>query len=218
MIVDCGGYAEGRRRPGPLSLEDAADWLADPDHFLWLGLRLPDESELDQVEAVLGIDKDALDEARSPHVRPVLSTRPELTWLVVRTARYDRYGKGVVLGELSVLMTDRAVVTIRHGRASPLQGLRHDLESRGATTSPAAVLAAIDANATQVALQQNEDMRRISAWVAMAAVPTLVAGIYGMNFETLPELRWRFGYPMVLLGMAVVAGLMYRAFRRSGWL
>ena len=78
--------------------------------------------------------------------------------------------------------------------------------------------AAIDANLTQVSLQQNEDMRRISAWVAIAAVPTMVAGIYGMNFETFPELGWRFGYPLVLAGMATAAGLLYRAFRRSGWL
>ena len=47
-------------------------------------------------------------------------------------------------------------------------------------------------------MRQNEDMRKISAWVAIAAVPTMVAGIYGMNFEHMPELDWRFGYPTVL--------------------
>ncbi len=57
----------------------------------------------------------------------------------------------------------------------------------------------LNANLAQVAVQQNEDMRRISAWVAMAAVPTAIAGIYGMNFEHMPELKWRFGYPAVLL-------------------
>lgn len=46
----------------------------------------------------------------------------------------------------------------------------------------------------------------------------MVAGIYGMNFETFPELGWRFGYPLVLAGMASAAGLLYRPFRRSGWL
>ena len=66
-------------------------------------------------------------------------------------------------------------------------------------------------------MQQNEDMRRISAWVAMAAVPTMVAGIYGMNFEYLPELRWTYGYPLVLGGMGLIAGLMYRGFKRGGW-
>jgi magnesium transporter len=80
------------------------------------------------------------------------------------------------------------------------------------------ITSAIEANMTQVSLQQNEDMRRISAWVAIAAVPTLIAGIYGMNFREQPELRWDLGYPAVLLAMALICGLLYRAFRRSGWL
>jgi magnesium transporter len=61
-------------------------------------------------------------------------------------------------------------------------------------------------------------MRKISAWVAIAAVPTMVAGIEGMNFDHMPELRWNWGYPAVL-GLMVLACLsLYRAFRRSGWL
>ncbi len=56
------------------------------------------------------------------------------------------------------------------------------------------ITTAIDANLTQVSLQQNEDMRKISAWVAIAAVPTAIAGIYGMNFDTIPELRWWSGW------------------------
>ena len=68
----------------------------------------------------------------------------------------------------------------------------------------AALLAgALQANLTQVSVRQNEDMRKISAWVAIIAVPTAVAGIYGMNFEHMPELGWRFGYPGVLLLIAV---------------
>jgi hypothetical protein len=77
------------------------------------------------------------------------------------------------------------------------------------------ITAAIDANLTQVSLQQNEDMRKISAWVAIAAVPTLIAGIYGMKFEELPELRRSLGYPAVLLLMATICTLLYRHFRRS---
>ena len=67
-------------------------------------------------------------------------------------------------------------------------------------------------------LQQNRDMRKISAWVAIAAVPTMVAGLYGMNFENMPELRQDWGYPAVLAFLAVACGLLYRAFKRSGWL
>jgi magnesium transporter len=77
---------------------------------------------------------------------------------------------------------------------------------------------ALQANLTQVSVRQNEDMRKISAWVAIIAVPTAVAGIYGMNFEHMPELGWRFGYPAVLLLIAVVCLVLYAKFRRSGWL
>lgn len=81
------------------------------------------------------------------------------------------------------------------------------------------VLAAtLAANATQISLRQNEDMRRISAWVAMAAVPTMIAGIYGMNFDHMPELGWVGGYPSVLGVMALICLSLHWQFRRSGWL
>ncbi|MGP4054378.1 magnesium/cobalt transporter CorA [Mycobacterium sp. 4D054] len=70
----------------------------------------------------------------------------------------------------------------------------------------------------KVAMQQNVDMRKISAWVAIAAVPTAMAGIYGMNFDAMPELHWEFGYPMILLVMTTVCVLLYRNFRRNNWL
>ncbi len=76
----------------------------------------------------------------------------------------------------------------------------------------------LGAHLAQISVQQNSDMRRISAWVAIAAVPTMIAGVYGMNFENMPELRWQYGYFVVLGVMAVVCGGLYRAFRRSGWL
>lgn len=77
---------------------------------------------------------------------------------------------------------------------------------------------ALQANLTQVAVRQNEDMRKISAWVAILAVPTMIAGIYGMNFEHMPELRWTFGYPTVLCVIVVVCTLLHRRFKRDGWL
>ena len=67
-------------------------------------------------------------------------------------------------------------------------------------------------------LQQNRDMRKISAWVAIAVVPTAMAGIYGMNFDYMPELHAVWGYPAVLLLMGTVCVALYRGFKRSGWL
>lgn len=77
---------------------------------------------------------------------------------------------------------------------------------------------ALHANLTQISVQQNEDMRKITAWVAILAVPTMVAGIYGMNFDTMPELRWRFGYPTVVVLILIACALLHRRFHRDGWL
>ncbi|MEV3970338.1 magnesium and cobalt transport protein CorA [Streptomyces sp. NPDC050698] len=92
---------------------------------------------------------------------------------------------------------------------------RTDTEVRALDDLLASVL---DAHLAKVSTWQNDDMRRISAWAAILAIPTLVAGIYGMNFADMPELDWRYGYPCALAVMAVGAGLLYRAFRRNGWL
>src|SRR4051794_9934941 len=77
---------------------------------------------------------------------------------------------------------------------------------------------ALQANLTQATVRQNEDMRKISAWVAILAVPTGVAAIYGMNFTHMPELQWRFGYPGVLILIVCISAFLYWRFRRSGWL
>jgi magnesium transporter len=76
----------------------------------------------------------------------------------------------------------------------------------------------LEANLTQMNIRQNEDMRRISAWVAMAVVPTMIAGIYGMNFDHMPELRSTWGYPGVLLGMFLICTGMYVFFKKRDWL
>jgi magnesium transporter len=76
----------------------------------------------------------------------------------------------------------------------------------------------IHASLAQVQAAQNEDMRRISAWVAIFAVPTAIAGIYGMNFEYMPELKWKLGYPFALGLIAVLCWALYRGFKRNGWL
>jgi magnesium transporter len=76
----------------------------------------------------------------------------------------------------------------------------------------------LHANLAQITVRQNDDVRRISAIVAIVAVPTLIAGVYGMNFEHMPELGWTFGYPLVLVVMLALCTLLYRFFRRAGWL
>jgi magnesium transporter len=77
---------------------------------------------------------------------------------------------------------------------------------------------ALEANLAQVGARQNEDVRRISAWVAIIAVPTMIAGIYGMNFEHMPELGWSFGYPLAIGVMLAACVSLYVYFKRAGWL
>jgi magnesium transporter len=76
----------------------------------------------------------------------------------------------------------------------------------------------LDANLAQISLRQSEDARKISAWAAIAVVPTMIFGLYGMNFEHMPELRWDLGYPLVLVVTLGICVTLYTRLRRAGWL
>ena len=76
----------------------------------------------------------------------------------------------------------------------------------------------LQANFAQLTVRDNQDLRKISGWVAIIAVPTMVFGMYGMNFEHMPELEWQYGYPLVVGVVLVLCALLYRTFKRSGWL
>ena len=77
---------------------------------------------------------------------------------------------------------------------------------------------ALNAHLAQLTIQQNDDMRRLTAGAALFAIPTAIAGVYGMNFEHMPELTWRFGYPLVMGITVTICWVVYRRFRKSGWL
>lgn len=76
----------------------------------------------------------------------------------------------------------------------------------------------LEVRTAQAANELNEVMKKLTAWAAIVLVPTLVAGIYGMNFEGIPELHWGFGYPLALGMMVAVAGILYAVFKKRGWL
>ena len=77
---------------------------------------------------------------------------------------------------------------------------------------------ALQADLAHVQVRQNEDVRKISAWVALAAGPTMIAGIYGMNFEFMPELSWKYGYPLVLGVVTSLSSFLFYKFRKADWL
>jgi magnesium transporter len=76
---------------------------------------------------------------------------------------------------------------------------------------------ALEANLSLIAVEQNEVMKRLAGVAALIAVPTMIAGIYGMNFEFMPELRWPYSYPLVMGVMLGACGLLYGYFKRLGW-
>ena len=69
-----------------------------------------------------------------------------------------------------------------------------------------------------ITLQENETMKRLAAYAALLAVPTMIAGIYGMNFEHMPELHWRYGYGLSLLTMLAIDVWLWWRFRRAKWI
>ncbi|MFA9446843.1 magnesium and cobalt transport protein CorA [Egicoccus sp. AB-alg6-2] len=128
--------------------------------------------------------------------------------------------------EIEQLLDDEAVAAPRDdepGRAEVLVRLRGIQVEATRVWEQVASLddllnSAFSAHLAQIGVRQNEDMRRIAAWVAIAAVPTAIAAIYGMNFEYMPELEWRYAYFVVLGFMASACAVLYRLFKRSGWL
>jgi len=77
---------------------------------------------------------------------------------------------------------------------------------------------ALTVNLTLLSMRHNEVMKRLAGWAAILAIPTMIGGIYGMNFEHMPELGWTFGYPLTLGVMVVICVLVYRRLKRTGWL
>ncbi|WP_182113397.1 MULTISPECIES: CorA family divalent cation transporter [unclassified Actinotalea] len=125
---------------------------------------------------------------------PLTGALPELVEELSSTGEESR--------ETAWLARAQAAVDRLDGRLDQHDGLLSDM---------------LSVHLARVSVQQNEDMRRISAWAAIIAVPTFVAGLYGMNFEFIPGEHWRYGFAAALLVMAASAALLWGGFRRSGW-
>jgi magnesium transporter len=119
-----------------------------------------------------------------------------------------------------VKLTERPIDVIPQAMRSYFRDvLDHALRVRDQVGTLDELLSSIlQSSLARTSLADNEDTRKISAWAAMIAVPTLITGLYGMNFKYMPELNWRWGYPAVLLVIVGVCLLLYRGFKRNGWL
>ncbi len=323
-VVDCAFYEEGCRQGGRLDVEDALREVEGrADGFVWIGLHDAAPSVVEGLGERFGLPPLAVEDAVHAHQRPKLEVFGEVLFMVFKTARYVDADELVEIGELMLFMGPGYVITVRHGEASPLAGIRADLEAHPdlLQIGPSAVLYAVadrvvddyavvleglavdveqiedevfsgglnnpaeriyrlkrevlefkravtplmgplqqlsagavgpldprtgeyfrdvsdhllrdaeqvqgfselltsvlNANVAQLSIRDNQDMRKISAWLAIIAVPTMIFGIYGMNFDTMPELGWDLGYPLVLAMVLAVCGALYGRFKRAGWL
>jgi Mg2+ and Co2+ transporter CorA len=215
--------------------------------FVWVSLRDPSPEELAAVQREFGLPAPLMDGLATAAPRPVLELTGELLFAVVKTTTWVAAEEAVFSPARArpterIYQLSRQLLEFRRAVAPLTEML--DRLAAGSTTAAGERLKqryrerrahllhlveladglgnllsnVLQANLTEVSVRQNDDMRRISAWVAIWAIPTLLAGIYGMNFRHLPELECAFGYPLVLVVMALICLGLYRAFRHSGWL
>ncbi|MGV9802685.1 magnesium/cobalt transporter CorA [Mycobacterium sp. NPDC003449] len=206
-----GGLAGVRKRleasPAVLKLGPFAVMHAIADHVV--------DSYLD-VTDLIETDIDSMEE---DIFSPASNTNIECIYLLKREVVDLRRAVAPLTLALSRLLSDHNDVISVEVRRYMRDVHDHNVQASERITSYDEMLSSlVQAALGKVAMQQNTDMRKISAWVAIAAVPTAMAGIYGMNFDNMPELHWAWGYPAVLLVMATVCFLLYRTFRRNNWL
>jgi magnesium transporter len=324
MIVDCAHYRDGRRQhEGSMSPEDAAAICRSEPGFVWAGMVEPSPEELAQMQETFGLHELAVEDAQSFHLRPKIEQyESDVSFVVLRTARYVDEREEIEFGEISVFISPSFVITVRQGAASDLHGARLRLEQRPAlleegsgavlwaildkvvddyapvveelerdidqvehtvfsgTTAPTQriyllrrevsdfyravhpllspvdalergqmphvtpalrqyfrdisdhlklvneevaaqrdlLTTVLEANMAVISVEQNEVVRKISAWAAIITVPTFIASFYGMNFNHMPELRWPVAYPIVVGLMVVAAVALYASFKRAHWL
>jgi len=194
---------------------------ADPERLAWgpgAILHAIADRIVDEYEVVMGgvendidqIEVDVFSGPDSSHAERIFKLKREV--LEFRRAVEPMEPPLAALAEAHELIDERAAPYFRDVHD-------HVLRVTDRLTAADALLdSALNANVAQVGMRQNEDMRKITAWVAIIAVPTMIAGIYGMNFEHMPELDWLVGYPFALSLMLVCCFLLYRNFKRRDWL
>ncbi|MFN8226940.1 MAG: magnesium/cobalt transporter CorA [Mycobacterium sp.] len=205
------GLAGVRRRleeqPEQLALGPYAVMHAIADHVV--------DSYLD-VTRLMECDIDAIEEDT---FSPTAKTNVEQIYLLKREVVELRRAVSPLSVELGRLHSDNKDLLSKEVLRYMRDVIDHQTHAADQIASYDEMLSSlVQAALARVGMQQNTDMRKISAWVAIAAVPTMIAGIYGMNFEHMPELHETWGYPAVLLLMVAVCGFLYRNFRRNHWL
>ncbi|MGW4841429.1 CorA family divalent cation transporter [Nocardia brasiliensis] len=211
MITDDAVYLDGQLCP-ELRATGTDGNRKQPGTFAWLGVRDLDDDDLAQLEQAVGLDPALLSKAHRCLQRPGLAVQGETVVIAMVTGQFDPSDTSIDV--VQVLLADKPLERlVLHEIDRQFRHIDNRVRARRELLDRV-----LDANLTQVGIRQNEDMRKISAWVATAAAPTLVAGIYGMNFEGMPELSWTYGYLAALALMITLAAMVHIVFRRKGWL
>jgi magnesium transporter len=208
---DHGGLAGVRRRmdatPANCALGPYAVMHAIADHVVDSYLEVTDLVETD------------IDAMEENVFSPTSETDIEHIYLLKREVVEMRRAVSPLTLALQRIGTDHNDLISKEVRRYMRDVLDHNTQASDRIAAYDEVLSSlVQAAVGKVSMQQNLDMRKISAWVAIAAVPTALAGIYGMNFDHMPELHQVWGYPAVLLVMAGVCTTLYFNFRRNHWL
>ena len=208
---DHGGLAGVRRRmdsaPANCALGPYAVMHAIADHVVDSYLEVTDLVEYD------------IDAMEENVFSPTSTTDIEHIYLLKREVVEMRRAVGPLTLALQRIGSDHNDLISKEVRRYMRDVLDHNTQASDRIAAYDEVLSSlVQAAVGKVSMQQNLDMRKISAWVAIAAVPTALAGIYGMNFDHMPELHQVWGYPAVLLIMITVCSLLYVNFRRNHWL
>ena len=324
MLVNCVAYRDGKR-VAEISKAEISDYLQQPDTFVWVALKDPDDAELAEMEEEFDLHELAVEDARHGHQRPKIEEYGNQVFAVLRTV--EMRGDEMHCGEVDIFVGPNFILSVRRDTEPGFTAVRQraegepELLSRGSgfvfyaimdnvvdryfpivdaleveleriedrifqgeagetaysniralyklkhkamtvrhavepliegvhklyggrVPMPCAttqeyfrdvydhllristqldglrdmVATALQVNISMISLQENLVTKRLAAYGALIAVPTMIAGVYGMNFEHMPELKWSFGYPLVVAAMVVIDVFLWRRFRRIGWL
>ncbi len=321
MLINCVAYRNGQKL-ADIPTEDIAQWVAQPDCFVWVALRDASEAELRQMQAEFDLHPLAVEDAGHGHQRPKMEEYGDTVFVVLQLL--EMHQEQVQVGEVAIFVGPNFVLSVRNGSQQHFLGVRERCEreprllgqgagfvcyalmdavvdryfplldaieteldtietqifesgaarwnierlyalKRRATVVRHAVApllevasklhggrvpavcsstqeyfrdvhdhlvrinaaietvrdtiaTAIQVNLSMVTIEESETTKRLAAWAAIFAVSTALAGIWGMNFEHMPELKWAYGYPMALGVIVSAAGILYWRFKRAGWL
>src|SRR5258708_4507497 len=213
MLINCVAYQDGRKL-ADLSVEQISDYVVRPDCFVWVALRDATDAELATMQHEFGLHDLAVEDARHGHQRPKVEEYGDTLFVVMHTVEPTAADE-LLVGEVNVFVGRNFVLSVRNRSGQSLLGVRERTErephllrnNASLDTLRDTIGTGIQVNLSMVTIEESETTKRLAAWAGIFAVATAFAGIWGMNFERMPELKWQYGYPAALGLIAVACGV-----------